>query len=313
MSDKITWELDKGWGLYDEDRNLIDGAAYYRGPGKNLIGQKIKAEDIKSHIEIAPPDRYLYGGNIIPHYGHFLISSLSRYWLGLFKDLKSFKIVCHAADAPTGWLSHPHIRDIFQAIGLSEDNFVVFKRPTVIPEIIIPRPAAEEHNFSHNVFGEWGAAVGRAITRDFDLPQIDRPVWLSKTRINAGVQGLDNEAALVEILEQNGVEIIHPQELPLFQQVSLFKTRPIIMGASSSAFHTKIFGATAKIVCLNAWQSVNSNFALVDLVSGDPISFLRPALLNTDASSSRYLLSASIVDPRAVADDLLEIVRKLAI
>jgi hypothetical protein len=196
-------------------------------------------------------------------------------------------------------MSHHYIRDIFNSIGLTADNFVVFKRPTIIPEILIPRPAAEEHNFSHKAFGDWGAAVGRAITRNFDLERNDRPAWLSKTRIHAGVQGLNNEAELVEILEQNGVDIIHPQELTLFEQVRIFKTRTLVMGASSSAFHTKLLGSTAKI---------NSNYSLIDLASKDNITFLRPAVSSSDASDSRYLLSATIADPRAVADDILNIV-----
>jgi len=307
VDDNVAWEQDDNWGLYDADHNLVDAAAYYRGPGKNLIGQSAKTANAGRDAEVAPPGRYLYGGNLIGHYGHFLLSSLSRYWLGLFEDLSSFKIICHGAGTPHSWMSNAYMREIFEAVGLSTNNFIVFKRPTIVNEILVPRPAAEEHNYTHTAFADWGAAVGQALTRNFDLHQVDRPVWLAKTHLDTGVQGLDNEAELVEILEKEGVDIVHPQDLSLVEQVFLFKTRPLIMGTSSSAFHTKILGATAKLVCLNLWPQINSNYALIDSVSSDEITFLRPEISHNRVQNSRFMDSASIADPRAVADDFLTI------
>jgi hypothetical protein len=125
--------------LYDADCNLIDAATYYRGVGKNLVGQRRKIDDMPRDIEIAPPGRYLYGGNLIGHYGHFLISSLSRYWLGLFEDLSQFRIICHGAGTPSSWMSNAYMKEVFSSFGLTESNFVVFKRPTIVDEVLVPR------------------------------------------------------------------------------------------------------------------------------------------------------------------------------
>ena len=306
IEDLKPWELDKNWGLYQADGELIDAAAYRRGPGRNLVGQQTKASNLNtSDFEHAPPGKYLYGGNLIGHYGHFLLSSLSRYWLMLFRDLRDFQIVCHGAGTPTSWWSNIFMREIFKALGLTVDNFVVFKRPTIVPEIMVPRPAAEEHNFTHRIFGQLGSTVGQALLRERNLRLNDRPVWLSKLRLGHGVQGIENEEEIITYLVEENVEIIHPQELSLLDQVALFHTRPVIMGSVGSGFHTKLLGGdAAKIICVNPHRTINSNYALIDEVSDNKILFLRPEAESV-SGSARYSMSHRISSPREVAECLL--------
>ncbi len=80
------------------------------------------------------------------------------------------------------------------------------------------------------------------------------------------------------------------------------------MGSASSAFHTKIFGSSAQLVCLNLWPKINSNYALIDLVSKDRIAFLYPEILERNAMGSKFMESANISNPKAVAEDLMQII-----
>lgn len=309
VDDALPWERDRRWGLYDEDRQIIDAAAYYRGYGKNLVGQQtLSTLPPNLELEQAPPGRYLYGGNMISHYGHFLMSVLPRFWLGLFEDLSNYKVVFHGAGNPDGWLSHGFIRDFFEAIGLRRENFIVFKRPTIIPQIVVPRPAAEEHNFAHRVLGEWGKAAGTAVLRTTNLGRQKDAIWLSKTRLARGVQGFTNESELVDLLEAGGVQIVHPQELSFAQQVELLRSRPLVLGIAGSAFHTKILGSPAKFVSIIPGEQINSNYAVIDEGCGNPMTYLRASTRPAMSPDPRFTEAVELLNPSGVARDLLDLI-----
>lgn len=310
MADGVPWEGNPNWGMYDVDGRLIEAAAYYRGVGKNLIGQAENHSLDGIPLEYLPYGRYLYGGNLITHYGHFLLSTLSRYWMGLDSDLSSYKIVCHGQGTVDTWWSHRYVRDIFAAIGLAKENFIVLKRPAKFREITIPRPACEEHNFVHKCFSSWGNAVGNALIRDANIYEETRPVWLAKTKIKQGVQGIVNEIDLVSELERRGVEIVHPQELSLTEQVILFATRPCIMGSSSSAFHTSILSRPhSKLVCLSLQPQINSNFGLIDAANNNNVKYFHPDVEKANLEGeggNRFNAGYYLLDPKKVSDVLLE-------
>ena len=274
-TDVVMWELDPTWGLYDEDGILIDAAAYYRGAGKNLVGQSERIAVPKGDLEVAPPERYIYGGNLIFHFGHFLLSSLSRFWIGTRLNLRDYIFVCHGAGNPDGWWSHGYVRDIFQAVGLTRENFVTFRRPTRIPEIMVPRPAAEEHNFVHQIYAEWCHIVGRGLWQNDNLPTDDTPVWLSKTKLTSGVQGLRNEDELVDHLARHGMEIAHPQELSVKEQVGFYATRRSVAGMVGSALHTSVlWPPRTRMIGVEVNDTIVSNYAITDRANRNRVQYL---------------------------------------
>jgi capsular polysaccharide biosynthesis protein len=305
INDRVAWEHGGGWGLFDADGATIEASNYYRGPGKNVVGQGLSTDLPLSSIDVAPPGKYLYGGNLINHYGHFLLSTLSRFWLAHIEDISHYRIVCHAAGTPSSWFSNRFVRDIFGSLGLTEKNFVVFKRPTLLPEVMVPRPSAEEHNFTHQIYNNLGRTIGQNFLRDFELEINDRPIWLSKTKLGSGVQGIANEDRIVELMEAEGVEIIHPQELFPLAQVMMFNTRSKIMSAAGSALHTKLFGAAGRVICLINHETINSNYALTETFSPNPIEFYTCDMHESTSATKKINQSLVIENPENVARELL--------
>lgn len=74
------WHDEPHWGIYDRAGHLVDAAAYHRGPGKTLVGQSRWLDRAASRAGDAPDETYIYGGILIEHFGHFLLSSVSRFW-----------------------------------------------------------------------------------------------------------------------------------------------------------------------------------------------------------------------------------------
>lgn len=303
VNDHIVWEQDSTWGLYDCDGRLIDAAAYYRGKG-TLIGQSFTQDLSLIRFESAPPGDYIYGGNMIAHFGHFMLSCISRFWLGLHLDLSKFKIVCHGAGNNKGWLSHPFIRDFMLAVGISEKNLYVMKRPTRFERIIVPRPACAEHFYAHKTYAKWGNAVGQSLLQQRNIFHEKRPVWISKANLMFGVQGLVNETAISDVLAQKGVDVISPETLELPDQVMLYASRSHIMGVVGSAFHSSIlWPPRAKLMGLVLYDNISSNYALADLSNPNDITYIK---VNVERVASEKLTDSFLIkNPEETVDQLL--------
>jgi capsular polysaccharide biosynthesis protein len=227
-------------------------------------------------------------------------------------DLRHCKIVCHGAGTPEGWWTHKPVREIFSALGLAQTNFVVFKRPTLFSNIQIPRPAAEEHNFVHRSYAEFGHRVGAALLSQRNLPSRTEPVWLSKSRLGQGVQGVLNEEEMFPTLERGGVEIVHPQDLSIADQVSLFATRKAVTGVVGSAFHTSILWPPwTRLVGLAIYDHVNSNYAIADKCNDNRVTYHRADVTRPDTNvqqKTRFNDAFVLTDPECAARKILEVI-----
>jgi capsular polysaccharide biosynthesis protein len=145
----------------------------------------------------------------------------------------------------------------------------------MVPEILVPRPACEERNFTHQTYAEWGHQIGRAILHDKNLPETDTPVWMAKTRLASGVRGLQNEQELIDRLVNFGIEVVHPHELDMPQKVALYATRRAVMGLAGSTLHSSIFWPPrAKLVGVGFSNIVDSNNSLADKANNNRVTYV---------------------------------------
>jgi hypothetical protein len=316
VSGRALWWDDPAWGVYDATGRLIEAAAYYRGPGKRLAGQSpICVADVADVADApyAPAGRYIYLGNVIDHYGHFLLSSMSRVWALRSHDLRETPLVGHGPGVPDGWFSHSFVRGLYGAAGVVQEDFAVFEQPVRIRELIVPRPSLEEHNFAYAVHAEIAHACGDRLAKTQDLSTVRDMVYISKHALHAHPTGLSNEAALVMAFERAGVPIVHPQYLSLAQQVALFRTTRRIIGQVGSAFHTTILSPPgpdqAFIQLAHAPDHYGSNHALIDLLNGNPSLYVYAA--GSWIERPGGVPGLQLADPDATARDLIELARSL--
>jgi capsular polysaccharide biosynthesis protein len=296
------------WGLYREDGTLVSESAHVRGPGKNLVSGQLDCYQDLSSIEgeDAPPANYLYGGVASYHYGHFLLSTLSRFWLGIEKNLTGYKIVCHGTNIQD-WFSQRIVREIFDAIGLKEDQFVIFNKPTRLRNIIVPGTSYQEGNFAHRVFAEWGNKVGSKLTDTLNAPKNYGPVYFSKSHLSSGVQRIVNEQELTRRLESEGVKVLFPEEMSVAEQVLIYQRSPVIMASVGSALHTSIFcKPSAKIIGITPHLRIDPNYGIVDMVNGNDSAYLyAPCVEVTTGERSRFVKEFELSDPIAAAEAML--------
>lgn len=309
------WHNDPLWGIYDRSGRLIDAAAYYRGPGKNTVGQSAHIDRTTLQADDAPDETYLYGGVIIQHFGHFLLTSISRYWPflnhSLSDTLRPYKILHHCVFGEEHWWKLPYASAPLEAIGLSQDRFVHFSRPTRIRRLIVPRPCFEEHNFVHTVYLDLARTIGTHLLGT-GTPTQEGAAYVSRAHYHPITQGFENEQGLVNVLEAFGVEIFYPETMTFADQVRLFARRQVVAGMVGSAFHAAIFAPNpANLLFLSPAALVNANFDLLDRVGRlrTEYYFADSRLLEVGAKGriySRFELN----DPLLLAKQLLILLQK---
>ena len=293
-------EKRSSWGIFKEGA-IVRDTAFIRGPGENLVGQLWEIDEPATTP--APDDVYIYAGATHMHFGHFLISSMDRFW----HSERRAKFLLHANFSPETWFTAPHVAAALSAVGLTATDFAWFDRPTSIRRLIVPGPSFRELHSAHRAYGTLGERIGANLLRDRKTSFNPRPAYLTKRGIKSGVWQLRNESILVDRLESRGVEIISPETLPLADQIDLFQSRPVIVPMGSAHHTTALCTRPCNLTVLALDNQIWSNFKLIDEIKGNESYYYFPMSgVNVDRGNSDFHRVVETKDPERVADELLD-------
>jgi len=276
FNQSIFFDRDSRWGIYREDKTLFELAAYTRGDPRTLVGQSWEALGGWCDLDEAPPIDYIYGGPLIPHYGHFLLTSLSRLWPVMTGNRGRAKILFHAYGDPQDWFKTPYVRDTLGALGLSPDDCIVFNKTVRIRSLVVPAAGFKESQAAHRIYIDLCHKIGRTILPHDKPVSGGKPIYLSKVMLSGGVGHLSNESAFLMKLQQRmGIDIIFPERLTMMEQISIFKSKRLIIGTTSSAFHTSLFSeSNPELVCLCLRPFLSSNFIMIDELNNNVSTYI---------------------------------------
>ena len=301
---------DTPWGIYDHGRKFFLPAGTFRGPDVIAPGTVLvmpRSYDTISNV--APDASYVYAGWLHGHYGHFLLSSLSRFWATASFADRNTKILYHGPETAEQLFEKPFFSAIFSALDIGVDRFVSFSEPTIIRSLTIPAPSFEESSFVHRNFASFGSELGQAIMGSTPRRPSERPVYLSKTKVTRGIGRLLNEIDLIDILEREGIDIIHPEQSSLPEQIADLHDRTVVVGLTGSAMHTSIFTPGRSIIGICYTNSILSNYHLLDKANGNDAHYYHPHEdIDREAATAEFQLNYRLKDPRKTAGELLRIV-----
>jgi hypothetical protein len=296
-------------GVYDASGKLFRPAAYFRGlPEPHTpLEEEATPLDIAS-VDYAPDThRYVFGGHLTGHFGHFMFSILARLWSlpsPLPADLKI--VLLNGGSAPDVF-EIEFIASIFAVLGISLSSFAVFHQPVRFHTLEVPSPSAEENHQVHQAFAELCHRIGRSLLSDTPLRVSDRPVYLTKRALASGVHRIVNEDAFCARLERLGVDIVSPEQLTLQQQVAIWAQRRIVGAMFGSMLHTSIFVPARAYVALNTETWINSNQAMIDTVNANRSRILIPdAGYVRTAGTMGFHHDLRLADPRQTADEFFK-------
>ena len=297
-------------GLFDHGRKLILQSVSFRGANPLATPQRLGTEYALEGVrDLAPDPLYLYGGVLHDQLGHFLLSSLSRFWSPVFAEHPDAKILVHSSVDLDVLFGDAWRATIFEGLGLGRDRFVRFARPTRIGRIIVPSASFEQEHFGHRVFARSGQALGRRLAAPWIGGGDPGPVYLSLRDPAADTATLENEAAIAAVLERAGVEIVDPLKLEFARLVALWHDRSMLVSFSSPALHAGILAPGRALLTVGLGDTLSSNHWLVDRLSGARAQYLRPlgdAIVPVSAPAAADGVTAFVArDPVGIAEDIL--------
>ena len=295
-------------GIFDHGQKMVFKAWYFRSADP-LAGLRDLSTPytLQSVTGWAQDDLYIYGGWLHEHFGHFLLSSLSRFWSRLWEAYPSAKILVHAPLGLDAMFERNWFATLMAALGIERDRLVAFGSPIKIATLIVTAPSFEEENFVHRVYARFCNALGRDIAARLIGPRDDRPVFLSKEKLTSGVQKLENEAEISRRLERGGVDIVYPETLSFAEQIALWYNRTTVVSLANSAVHTSIFAPGRTVMLLAYGQNLMSNYLLVDKANRTDARYFRPVAgsITTHGTRGGFATAHEARDPIGIAEDLL--------
>jgi capsular polysaccharide biosynthesis protein len=298
--------------LFDAARRFIPESVDYRGPGASPSWQRTDWPlDLPADVPLAPEETYLFLGGAHLHYGHFLVTTLPRFW-PLLQGRPAAPILCYAPAHESLWQPYHFALDILARLGLEVRDIHAFEAPMRLRRAIVPAPAFQEEGFAHTVFRDLCREIGAGCYAPDEVDADERPAYLAKTRLAGGVRRFANEEAVTEILAREGVEILHPEAMSFSEQVRFFARRRMVAGSLGSALHTALFAPPGRrVVALSPGPAINPTFLLVDALCGNSVAYLhQPGTAETEPGT--FGSQQALTDPSAAAEGLLRRMERMA-
>jgi capsular polysaccharide biosynthesis protein len=182
----------------------------------------------------ARPGLHYFAGAAFGHFGHFLLEGLSRWWLLplLPESVRaSLRFVLYD-DRPL----HPWQLEVLERLGVASDRLVYLTEPMRFERMVVPAMAYHLHQGATHAQRDTWERIGRA----FDRGVGPRRVYLSRSRHRRNRIFVE-EAEAERLLRARGFEILHPQELPIAEQVAALRHAELIAGSAGSAMYLSAF------------------------------------------------------------------------
>lgn len=291
----IPWSPSDAWGLYGSDGACLYDAMTER---TSQSATNLCADDIEHQSE----GTYIYGGYFNCHFGHFLVDTLPRLWD--YDSRGSHKILFHSETDPEDWFNVSVVAEVLRSLNIAKDDVVCFRRPTKIQRLIIPKTSLSAQNYVHKAFGRLCRDVAAQLVGNEGDPK-NGSVYLSRSKLSIGTGIIVNEQDLESRLSSHGVDIVHPETMPLAEQIKCLQRARSIIGIAGSALHLSAFVSPRRIVGLSTNHAINSNVALIDAVTGSKACYVYPQKISKVEPPPYGFRSAHrLDDARSVADAL---------
>lgn len=253
-------------------RGLYAGGAFQGGVFLADLGLR-RGPQRRHHVvppESGPPPacsarirRAWFGGYLFDHYGHFLLEGLARV-LGPAVRQSGDPIVFLTPmrkPAVAGYM-----QQVLRTIGIDPSRIVLCTQTTLVESLEV-NPAAFE--------------IGALVRPPAYKRLVERPgpadagggvVYLSRSRL-AARRTILNERDLEQALAARwGARIVHPETLPIADQIALFRSAGTVIACEGSALHTMLLaGEVARTIVLSP-PTINLNYLLCDeACAGDAV------------------------------------------
>ena len=257
--------------LYSSNGLRINDCILFRGADQTDIITNAPDKIIPPKQLKKISQRFIYAGDVIDHYGHFLVESISRLWY-IIKE-QNYPVICHIigknnmiGNIKNKKSNNRFIDIFFESINLDKYQFIAFNEPVLLQEVTIPCQSLVDRCEGFEVHKLIPENVAKMLLPQ-KMEKTGQPLYFSRTKLGRNVRLVINESKLEERLSNLGFAIVYPEKLSLRQQIHLVNKHEVIIGTKGSALHNIIFDISDQrnLVYLGS-PFINTNYLLFDAI-----------------------------------------------
>jgi hypothetical protein len=254
--------------IYDRDRQILPEYLQreeFELPLSNphkMRNEPVLPRDILTDIQVLKGS-YLYLGLLRPHFGHFLLESLSRIWY-LLKHKPDCNIVVHGNEDMSKL--PPHVLYTLNLIDFDLDRVTAVTRPVLVDHLLIPESEFEIRWKARAVYGDTFHEIYERSKRLLPVDNTPSRIYLTRRQLKIKTPGdrkkvVVNEEEVEQIFARRGFTIIAPEKLPFHQQIAFAAGAGQIAGMKGSALHMSLFCQRphARVIQMGRVQSMNQS------------------------------------------------------
>lgn len=186
-------------------------AGHTRKPGKESNLDCCRAYAVEIEQVERRDERVVFGGILIPHFGHMLIDDCTHLWYLTQTDEYEKVVFIRYSDY------HPIQCDplmLVYAMGVPKEKVEVIQHPTQFREVVVPEESFASLAGYRREFMDVYHAITARIPRG-----IYQKIYLSRSRFEE--HDMINEHIFERFYERRGFRIVYPETLSFAQQISL--------------------------------------------------------------------------------------------
>lgn len=290
--------------LYDLSGRRVDDSRRVNIP-RDLATPHVLERDERSSAATEPrevqlpltldivEEAVLFVGSIWPHYGHYIIDGMSRFWALDVAPNLPLLLQNRPLVRDHG---HSYISEIHARLELGARGVISPTRPTLFKVVHMVRPsflhtfrAYECHQNPHLKVAasimEKGAGLGQP-----------EKVYLTRSQLKPHERGTPQEVEIEDRLRREGFAIVAPERVAFADQVRLFNSANWIVGTIGSAFHTSLFSRSDpdRTLFTLCWEKINPRYLMIDEIKRQKSIYLN--CMSIDAIDARERISEMTVD-----------------
>jgi len=235
----------------------------------------------------------IYLGHYTGHYGHFLLETLSRFWIFREKikyDRVVFQPFIHTSPHPR---SFSPARICFECFQLTPDQILIVNKQTMFKHLVVPTALVEINNQANEeqalIYRQIAEHCEQSLIKNGGLfRKVFQPglhknserskLYLSRKKLKSN-HYMINEGEIEKLFTSFGFTIVYPENLTFQEQVVLYKNAEVLAGFSGSALHNSVFMKdNALVISLGDLRRPNGrhpNQIICDKLSGVRSVFIK--------------------------------------
>ncbi len=204
-------------------------------------------------------EEVVYLGFFRGHWGHFIVDSSIRLWALEKEEYRNKRILMKIEGMETFY------QKFLGYLGISREQIIQLEEPARFKKIIIPQLAYFPKAYISRAFLSPFRRVSEVIR--LDKKTYDK-IYLSRVRFARSKKEL-GERRIQSIFEENGYQVLYPEELSLEEQIWYYKNCKEIVTTNGTIAHNVVYAKEGiRLVMLKRFKEENTHQLAINQICG---------------------------------------------